>query len=205
MTIVVGVDNSDGSRAALRWALSYARVTGATVQAITAWQDPSMYGTYGMVPDPYGPGGIAATAEQALAKPSPTSSRRWTNLSRYAPQPPKDAPPRSCSRQPSARTYSSSEAAATERLSTCCWDRSASTASSIRRAPSSSSRTRRDNHDRNRAIGRGLHRGRPDRPPRADPSLTCVPPSRPRRGGTAENARVHQNRPLAAVHRPRNA
>jgi nucleotide-binding universal stress UspA family protein len=68
MTIVVGVDNSDGSRAALRWALSYARVTGAPVQAITAWQDPSMYGTYGMVPDPYGPGGIAATAEQALAK-----------------------------------------------------------------------------------------------------------------------------------------
>ena len=68
MTIVVGVDNSDGSRAALRWALSYARVTGAPVQAITAWQDPSMYGDHGTVPDPYGPGGIAATAEQALAK-----------------------------------------------------------------------------------------------------------------------------------------
>ena len=35
--IVVGVDGSDGSRRALRWALAEARLRGSTVQAVTAW------------------------------------------------------------------------------------------------------------------------------------------------------------------------
>jgi nucleotide-binding universal stress UspA family protein len=35
--IVVGVDGSDQSRAALRWALRQAELTGAEVQAVIAW------------------------------------------------------------------------------------------------------------------------------------------------------------------------
>ena len=39
-TIVVGVDGSDESKEALRWALEEARLRGATVRAVYAWRDP---------------------------------------------------------------------------------------------------------------------------------------------------------------------
>ena len=67
--IVVGVDSSHGSRAALRWALNQARLTGATVEAVTAWQDPIAYGYgYGWVPTLADADGIPAYAEKALAE-----------------------------------------------------------------------------------------------------------------------------------------
>lgn len=49
--IVVGVDGSAESKAALRWAGAMAHRTGATVEAVTVWQFPSTYswdtgGTY---------------------------------------------------------------------------------------------------------------------------------------------------------------
>ena len=43
--IVVGVDGSQGSKTALKWAMTQAHLTGATVEAITTWQDPAKYGT----------------------------------------------------------------------------------------------------------------------------------------------------------------
>ncbi|MDI6105652.1 universal stress protein [Actinoplanes sp. NEAU-A12] len=43
--IVVGVDGSPGSKNALAWAMNQARLTGATVEAITTWQDPAKHGT----------------------------------------------------------------------------------------------------------------------------------------------------------------
>jgi nucleotide-binding universal stress UspA family protein len=42
--IVVGVDGSTSSRAALRWAVRQAGLTGASVEAITAWQSPTLVG-----------------------------------------------------------------------------------------------------------------------------------------------------------------
>jgi nucleotide-binding universal stress UspA family protein len=42
--IVVGVDGSESSKAALRWALRQGRLTGAVVEAVTAWEFPTMYG-----------------------------------------------------------------------------------------------------------------------------------------------------------------
>jgi len=42
--IVVGVDGSPPSRKALAWAARQARMTGATVRAVTAWQLPRDYG-----------------------------------------------------------------------------------------------------------------------------------------------------------------
>jgi nucleotide-binding universal stress UspA family protein len=66
--IVVGVDSSHGSRVALGWALAQARRTGATVQAVTAWQDPAMYYAYGWAPDPYAAGGVAAITEKGLVR-----------------------------------------------------------------------------------------------------------------------------------------
>ncbi len=42
--IVVGVDGSDSSKAALRWAIRQAKLTGASVDAVTAWRYPAGYG-----------------------------------------------------------------------------------------------------------------------------------------------------------------
>lgn len=43
--IVVGVDGSQGSKNALKWAVDQAHLTGATVGAVTTWQEPTQYGT----------------------------------------------------------------------------------------------------------------------------------------------------------------
>jgi nucleotide-binding universal stress UspA family protein len=42
--IVVGVDGSSASAAALRWAVHQAKITGASIDAVTAWHFPSSYG-----------------------------------------------------------------------------------------------------------------------------------------------------------------
>ena len=42
--VVVGVDGSNPSRAALRWALDQARLTGARMRAIIAWEVPAYAG-----------------------------------------------------------------------------------------------------------------------------------------------------------------
>jgi Universal stress protein family len=41
--IVVGVDGSASSKAALAWAVSQAALTGATVKAVIAWEFPVGY------------------------------------------------------------------------------------------------------------------------------------------------------------------
>lgn len=47
--IVVGVDGSAPSKAALRWAIRQAELTGASVEAVTSWHYPVMAG-YGWAP-----------------------------------------------------------------------------------------------------------------------------------------------------------
>ena len=42
--IVVGVDGSASSKAALAWAVRQAHLTGAVVEAVTAWEFPAAYG-----------------------------------------------------------------------------------------------------------------------------------------------------------------
>jgi nucleotide-binding universal stress UspA family protein len=41
---LVGVDGSEPSKRALRWAVEQARLTGATVDAVTAWVYPTGFG-----------------------------------------------------------------------------------------------------------------------------------------------------------------
>jgi nucleotide-binding universal stress UspA family protein len=47
--IVVGVDGSPASLDALTWAVRQAALTGAVVEAVTAWQYPAAYGGYPIV------------------------------------------------------------------------------------------------------------------------------------------------------------
>lgn len=49
--IVVGVDGSAGSQAALAWAVDEARLHGATLVAVNAWEAPIVYGS-GFAPVP---------------------------------------------------------------------------------------------------------------------------------------------------------
>lgn len=63
--VVVGVDGSEGSKDALRWAVRQARFTGATVQAVIAWQYPMFLGWAAVGTDNTDYGQVA---EQALAE-----------------------------------------------------------------------------------------------------------------------------------------
>ncbi len=49
--VVVGVDGSEGSKAALRWAVGQADLTGAKVEAVAAWEYPATYGWAPMYSD----------------------------------------------------------------------------------------------------------------------------------------------------------
>jgi nucleotide-binding universal stress UspA family protein len=48
--IVAGVDGSDSSLSALRWAIRQAGLTGATVAAVAAWHYPVAAASYGWAP-----------------------------------------------------------------------------------------------------------------------------------------------------------
>jgi len=63
--IVVGVDGSAGSRAALRWAHAEAQLRGATLEAVTVWQLPVMawLPAFGAMPPPED---LSGEAERAL-------------------------------------------------------------------------------------------------------------------------------------------
>jgi nucleotide-binding universal stress UspA family protein len=63
-TIVVGVDGSDSSRQALTWAVHYAALIGAEVDAVISWNYPVGYGI-GAVASDWNPG---EDARHLLAK-----------------------------------------------------------------------------------------------------------------------------------------
>ncbi|MCL4422703.1 MAG: universal stress protein [Actinobacteria bacterium] len=60
--IVVGVDGSEQSKAALRWAARQASLTGAALEVITAWELPASWG-FSPVPEHFDP---EAEAEKSL-------------------------------------------------------------------------------------------------------------------------------------------
>jgi len=67
--IVVGVDGSPHSKTALNWAMTQARLVGATVEAVSAWQDPATVGyAFGGIPYMYEGDSIATIAEKVLVE-----------------------------------------------------------------------------------------------------------------------------------------
>lgn len=65
--IVVGIDGSDGSRAALRWAIAEARLRGAAVEAVSAYHVPYT-GAASVMPLMLDPEDFRASADALLAK-----------------------------------------------------------------------------------------------------------------------------------------
>jgi nucleotide-binding universal stress UspA family protein len=61
--IVVGVDGSDSSKAALRWAIRQAKLAGESVDAVIAWRFPS---TYGWAPYPVSVPDLESNAKNVL-------------------------------------------------------------------------------------------------------------------------------------------
>ena len=129
--IVVGVDGSASSVAALNWAAHQADLTGARLEAVTAWQWPSKYQWMRTPPD-YDPAGDAQKGVDAIidevrsAHPSVPFSRRSSK-----------APLQRCwSRNRREQSCSSSAVGDMGSSPACCWDPSASTAPPAPTAPS---------------------------------------------------------------------
>lgn len=86
--VVVGVDGSDESVAALSWASRYAAAMGATVRAVHAWHFPT---AAGLPPEGKAPEPVTAEIEErlrnelteAVAKASPPPSARIETELRY--------------------------------------------------------------------------------------------------------------------------
>jgi nucleotide-binding universal stress UspA family protein len=65
--VVVGVDGSPSSVAALEWAARQAELTGATLEAVTTWEWPRSYGVVLTLPSEYDPAADARTVlEESL-------------------------------------------------------------------------------------------------------------------------------------------
>jgi nucleotide-binding universal stress UspA family protein len=64
--IVVGVDGSEASREALRWALEEARLRGSSVRAVYAWVQPQMGGRRYIPPELLDPELLRQTAQERL-------------------------------------------------------------------------------------------------------------------------------------------
>lgn len=64
--ILVGVDGSDGSARALRWALTEARAHGMVVDAVTVWESPNVFGEGFFTPE--GEKELAGAARRRLER-----------------------------------------------------------------------------------------------------------------------------------------
>ena len=60
--IVVGVDGSESSIEALRWAADQARLVGASLEVLTTWEYPNSFGWAPAWPPDWDPGGEAGKA-----------------------------------------------------------------------------------------------------------------------------------------------
>jgi nucleotide-binding universal stress UspA family protein len=79
--IVVGVDGSDSSLDALRWAAEQARLTGAGLEVIMAWEYPPSFGWAPPLPADWSPGEearreLADSVERALGATPPIEVRQ---------------------------------------------------------------------------------------------------------------------------------
>ena len=70
--VLVGVDGSDSSLAALRWAADFAGLSGSTLRVVITWEWPTSYGWAFAFPSDYDP---TATPARSSPRPSGRSAR----------------------------------------------------------------------------------------------------------------------------------
>lgn len=63
--IVVGVDGSDSSKLALKWAAHQAQLTKATLRVVTTWSLPATLGWVPQFPEDFNPAADAAKVQKA--------------------------------------------------------------------------------------------------------------------------------------------
>jgi nucleotide-binding universal stress UspA family protein len=68
--IVVGVDGSDASGDALRWALRQAELVGAKVDVIMTWEFPTSYGWVAPYPEGFDPAGETHRLLEKMVAPA---------------------------------------------------------------------------------------------------------------------------------------
>ena len=79
--IVVGVDGSPASTAALRWAARQAELTGSRLEAVTAWERPATYGGELLWVDDVDWAAMAdATLEAAIGESGDDGSDTWRRV-----------------------------------------------------------------------------------------------------------------------------
>jgi nucleotide-binding universal stress UspA family protein len=66
--VVVGIDGSTCSIAALNWAADWAELTASTVEAIATWEWPTSYGVALFLPSDYDPAADAETMLRDVVK-----------------------------------------------------------------------------------------------------------------------------------------
>ena len=66
MTVVVGVDGSEGSRRALRWAAAEAAARGDALELVHVWEPPQAYAPMGLGAYPVDPEPIQQAAQEQL-------------------------------------------------------------------------------------------------------------------------------------------
>jgi nucleotide-binding universal stress UspA family protein len=73
--IVVGIDGSEASKHALRWAVRQAEQTGAELVALTAWHLPEMYGYVSRDYDVDAANMLEGVLKEVLDPPPPVTER----------------------------------------------------------------------------------------------------------------------------------
>ncbi len=119
--IVVGVDGSPTSDEALRWAIRQAQLTGASVDAVTAWEYPASMGGFGLAPmGMYDNTDFAKVAAEIVTAAISRVADPADGGVTVRPESPRAPAPPCCWLRPMALTCSSSAAGATAALPPRC-------------------------------------------------------------------------------------
>jgi hypothetical protein len=136
--VVVGIDGSESSKHALRWAQFIARATGATLEAVSAWQPYTAYGWmaagWAAMPTDWNPAqdtekALTTTIDELFGAQRPAGLQLTVR---------KETPPSCSCKQAKAPKCSSSVTGDTAGSPACSSAPSAAPAPNTRPAPSSS-------------------------------------------------------------------
>ena len=136
--VVVGVDGSPSSRAALRWAVNHAALNGGTVDAVMARQVPEtdVIGGFGQTPAEVDDEKVIADDAQRSLDAIISEEVKADDRSRVRARVFRVIQPRPWSRPRTARSWSRSASAASAASLGCCSAQSATTLSTTRTAQS---------------------------------------------------------------------